>query len=63
MNMTTNMDMNDTTTTNADDMGHDIVWIHPFVIYLVDQDDDLRKKIIGTDWDPNEVENLVEKLL
>lgn len=65
MNMSTSMEMNDTTTTNTDNMhmGHEVVWIHAFVIYLIDQNDVLRKKIWGLEWDQNQVEGLVEKLL
>ena len=65
MNMTTDMDMTDTTT--SDDVGghleHDIVWLHPFIVYLVDQEDNLRKKIWGLDWEQNEVVDLIEQLL
>lgn len=66
MNMTTDMDMTDTSTT-ADDTsaheGHEIVWLHPFIIYLVDQEDNLRKKVWGLDWEQNQVVNLFEQLL
>ena len=74
MNMSTDMDMTDTSTamdmtdtTTTDDMSehldHDIVWLHPFVVYLVDQDDNLRKKVWGLDWEQNQVVDLIEQLL
>ena len=74
MDMSTDMDLTDTstgvdmtdTTTNDDmsgHMDHDIVWLHPFVVYLVDQDDYLRKKVWGLDWEQNQVVDLIKQLL
>ncbi|MCE7736460.1 MAG: hypothetical protein GPJ54_16385 [Candidatus Heimdallarchaeota archaeon] len=65
MTTTTSTDMDMTsTTTDMDDThaGHEVVWIHPFVVYVIDENGEIRNKLWGLDWEQQFLEDMIKEL-
>ncbi|MCE7733772.1 MAG: SCO family protein [Candidatus Heimdallarchaeota archaeon] len=42
---------------------HEVVWTHPFVVYLIDKNGDIRKKIWGLEWEQDLLEEMIRELI
>ncbi|MHA2252439.1 MAG: SCO family protein [Candidatus Kariarchaeaceae archaeon] len=55
------------TTTNTTDHsiheGHEVVYIHPFIVYFIDQQGDIRRLFLGLDWTIDDVFEVIDFLL
>ncbi|MHA2032225.1 MAG: SCO family protein [Candidatus Kariarchaeaceae archaeon] len=67
MNDTMDMEMNDTMTTDMEmndtvHEGHEVVWIHPFVVYVIDKQGEIKNKLWGLEWEQKYLEDMVKAL-
>lgn len=53
----------DNTTQNSAHSGHSIVWIHPFITYIIDKNGIIRAKIFGLEWTESHLLDIVDYLL